>query len=714
MDIVFTNEFKNYHISTNNGINFTLKGYALYYGDLGNSLEDVTYNNFENLKLYNITYIPTLEATVATDENDIKLGTYEIPMNKSIYTEEFIEAEQKYVLLIGIDLNESNRNDEDGNYRRLYTDTKESSDYLAAIIPIEDFDANKSLKYYLDVSICSNEVVNDYGITYDSNFTSFKGPSTMLNLNTIQFRNYLSLIPDNYLPDDINNRMYLKGNLVLLDDSPKISNNWNKKPKLFIGVNRDCEVNVPHIKLTDLYEFAVDFTYNPDEQYFGINPDKGLLNFISDTISYNNNNNYSTNILNLKSNYNTIGSNYSLLVNSNSNTINESDYVTTLNSNGNYIQVPKSDYFGAGLILNSHRSRFNSINHSTIINTIDSNIDFDNSPKFSRTTIINANNILSSTNGVEANSLNTINITFIGNNRYSTITPISPDVSTVPLTNKVLIGFSGLTVTNNNTNSVVFGNYNADINTSDATFNDLDIGQPIFVVADGKPYTTANVTGHTPDEFALKETTYSNDCIRLNLFSVEKNSWQLVHNDSSDLNEAEMQEIPGMFAIRKNEPITQEYFTNVSGEFEQTKYKYNLQNAIYTTSSILIPLRRSSNDVYQLPLTELYKLSKGEYKNSQNNKTYNFSNLKTKLNSLSPNTISIKCSNFTTEKISLDYIIGKYNSYFTDPGAKIIYLTNDLHKSITFVDPDLNEYSIPSGKTKKIVFNDNIIYYIKN
>ena len=139
----------------------------------------------------------------------------------------------------------------------------------------------------------------------------------------------------------------------------------------------------------------------------------------------------------------------------------------------------------------------------------------------------------------------------------------------------------------------------------------------IVVVGNGLQFTNQNITGHSPAEFASKYTNYDDNCRRINVFSIEKNSLQLVHNGFYDANPhysaTNVENIPAMFAVRGIDKVEMPYVyhffsatnpnTNkmeIQKELYSTKNKFNLHNAVYSTNGIYIPLYRSSNDVYKL------------------------------------------------------------------------------------------------------------------
>ena len=152
-----------------------------------------------------------------------------------------------------------------------------------------------------------------------------------------------------------------------------------------------------------------------------------------------------------------------------------------------------------------------------------------------------------------------------------------------------------------------------------AEWNDIkadegDFGlDKIVVVGNGKKL-TQNVTGHSPAEFASNYYNYSKQCRRINLFSIEKNSLQLVHNgvydDNPHYSATNVINIPSMFTVRGTDPVQDWSYhfvkkvKNNTTFIDKKLYKsinsYNLHHSVYTPTGIFIPLQRSSNDLYKL------------------------------------------------------------------------------------------------------------------
>lgn len=169
----------------------------------------------------------------------------------------------------------------------------------------------------------------------------------------------------------------------------------------------------------------------------------------------------------------------------------------------------------------------------------------------------------------------------------------------------------------------------------------------IVVVGNGTQHTDINVTGHSPAEFASKSTIYGDNTRRSNLFSIEKNSFQLVHNGVYDENPhysaTNVMNIPSMFAVRGSDPITQTYtyhfFSGTSGEnndvfinkeMYESKNLYNLHHSVYTPTGIFIPLHRSSNDLYKLNFQNVKGLINDNY--IKGNKDVSYEALKNMMN----------------------------------------------------------------------------------
>ena len=211
---------------------------------------------------------------------------------------------------------------------------------------------------------------------------------------------------------------------------------------------------------------------------------------------------------------------------------------------------------------------------------------------------------------------------------------------------------------------------NVSYNTLTSDEGDFSLNK-IVVVGNGRIKTNNAIKGHSPAEYASVKTDYSNDCIRLNLFSVEKDSYQLVHNDCNDKDpdflKTSIWHFPGMFAVRGNTPVTQKYaYTKTGGDNRliASLNKYNLHNAIYTTQGLFVPLKRSSNDVYKLTFKSLNNLINENYKKVRYNFS-NFNDIDRKLSNL-PRTFVYSTSGITNNdsiryEITIDDIISYFN-----------------------------------------------------
>lgn len=153
----------------------------------------------------------------------------------------------------------------------------------------------------------------------------------------------------------------------------------------------------------------------------------------------------------------------------------------------------------------------------------------------------------------------------------------------------------------------------------------------LLVVGGGDGYTdNIQDTIFSPAENVSKEKHYYEVAKRIDVFSVEKDSFQLVHNNTYDINPSlsatKVGYIPGMFAVRGWERPVQKYhyrYTSayngkapsgvniISANLVTSPNTYNLQNTIYSPSGMLIPLIRSSNDGYKLNIEHINDYIKG-------------------------------------------------------------------------------------------------------
>lgn len=195
----------------------------------------------------------------------------------------------------------------------------------------------------------------------------------------------------------------------------------------------------------------------------------------------------------------------------------------------------------------------------------------------------------------------------------------------------------------NHTQDSIFANENYSAAWKTLTADEGDFGlDKIVVVGDGTQFSDNIITGHSPAEFASKNTTYSNDTSRKNLFSIEKNSYQLVHNgvydDVPHYSATNVLNIPSMFAVRGTDPVVQQYTyhfitgfnsnnsTFVNKEMYKNINKYNLHHSVYTPTGIFIPLHRSSNDLYKMDFKNVQGLINDNVIKA--NKTVNYDAIK--------------------------------------------------------------------------------------
>lgn len=193
----------------------------------------------------------------------------------------------------------------------------------------------------------------------------------------------------------------------------------------------------------------------------------------------------------------------------------------------------------------------------------------------------------------------------------------------------------------NNTQDSIFAfdEYSACWSDVSADEGDFSLNK-IVVVGNGVNKTNIDVTGHSPAEFASKATDYNSNCRRMDLFSIEKNSFQLVHNgvydDNPHYSATNVENIPSMFAVRGFDPVTQEYLYHytwatssdanntrfIKPELYQNINQYNLHHSVYTPTGIYIPLQRSSNDLYKMAFKNVKGLIDGNVIKTNKNLNY--------------------------------------------------------------------------------------------
>lgn len=309
--ITFTDVCKNKIIHAKGGINFALKGYAFYNGDFENDLntikltdlnEDyVIYNEYKNGttikdKLFDMTYIPALEGKIVnqSEEGDDfigQFGTYDIALNKGLF--KTLPVSFKYIILYGEELSEN-----------LKTLQSRNKFYVAAIIEYKDnyevTEQNYPKKIFLQVSLSDFTEDKLEGITpqvlIDDNFDEATENETAKNLNLLEIYDNYTLTPDeknNDYTDDVKhikydvlngedgpaNTKFIPANLGILDKTEKINNNWNLKPRVFVGQKNPTDVTVPHIQLfngdsENLNSLSIQ--YDTDNRYVTINQDEGI------------------------------------------------------------------------------------------------------------------------------------------------------------------------------------------------------------------------------------------------------------------------------------------------------------------------------------------------------------------------------------------------------------------------------------------------------
>ena len=129
MDIVFTNKCKDKIIHAKDGIKFALKGYAFYTENLNQTPDElknlvlsdldetkIVLNEYKDgteisNKLFDMTYIPSLEGKVTSTEKDepdelvCQFGTYDIVINKGLF--KTLPDPINYIFVFGEELGEN-------------------------------------------------------------------------------------------------------------------------------------------------------------------------------------------------------------------------------------------------------------------------------------------------------------------------------------------------------------------------------------------------------------------------------------------------------------------------------------------------------------------------------------------------------------------------------------------------------------------------------
>lgn len=191
----------------------------------------------------------------------------------------------------------------------------------------------------------------------------------------------------------------------------------------------------------------------------------------------------------------------------------------------------------------------------------------------------------------------------------------------------------------------------------------------------------------SPAEFASKESTANG--YTLDLFSVEKDSFQLVNYNYTD--GATTTYIPKLFAIRGKVTSFKKFIKktwNNTVTYEKEVGKYHLQNALYTPNSIYVPLSRTSNDVYKIELKTLYDTMTAN----------SFTTLNLPIDGL--NTISTKIDN-----INKGIIEGKQQT------SKRVIMNTSFENDIPKLrDIYAEMFNITDETEKAKIFNDDIFY----
>ena len=255
MEIVFTDKCKDKIIHSENGIKFNIKGYVLYSDEIVKDnvpeldISDIDFKkiiakdevtNIKTLRTnaFDITYIPALESSILTNEEDdesslniiaAKMGHYEIDINKGLTDKEFSS-----ILIIGEEFGESDK----------YVFDKHKI-YLAAVITNVEPNLEKPQKIIFKVSFTNfkQEEINESLRLIDYNFNEFTKNEIIKDFNTIQLPDNYTLTPDKKNTDydaeinivkfdseeGANNVKSFPSNLVLLDKSEKIKDNQEIK-----------------------------------------------------------------------------------------------------------------------------------------------------------------------------------------------------------------------------------------------------------------------------------------------------------------------------------------------------------------------------------------------------------------------------------------------------------------------------------------------------
>jgi hypothetical protein len=771
MKITFTKYFKE-NLLHGTGIKVSLLGYIFCNDDL--SKLDIETLNIDDLKEvydndgkpFNFTYIPALEGKLFDNGKfEGVLGTYDIPLNKGLF-KDFPNITFHNVIIIG-------KYVEENNYI-----IKKDNDYIAAIIDLEDkqFNETTNCKLFLNLTFVENELSSSAEMIYDNGvFERFADVESNIDLTTISATKQIILTPLDSIHEE-EDSIIVPLNMTLLDTSEKINNNWNTSPNLLIGSTESNGITSPQISFVNSgenYTNTMSFTYDHKNHYFGINQDTGNKNLhtelVSNSVFSASNDNVYLNTTGLRGTFTN-----TTFIQSNGFIFNSFNSGVALNSHS---IVELMGTAVNSLLLNVNGYSNDAYATSDVI--IGSTTLYFNNPteQINYVTVI-GNNISGSlvTNEYQTNVYGD----FWNSDPQEYDCEKIEETPYATFNNNTLIGFSGLTLNKINSKfydnpyTVIFGNYNANDNIrpmdsnckyraikgyakeserSDRYFDehihfnhtqdniytnhlfnhkylddtsiqydegDFGLGK-IFVVANGSSYDGNTViAGHSPAEFASNKSDFVPNGIRLDLFSVEKNSYQLVHKFDEDfLFNGEATLIPGMFAVRGTKPVRKRYYycQNEDSNYNKSVFtrkninSYLLQNALYSTSSIYIPLDRTSNDVYEIPFDKLLEFQNKsiiEFSPSLIEEINNqYDNLLSDYNMLNrdyPN--NQFCVSFTdikdSDTLSLNDIVD-YFGYKLNTEFNIIYLFNDSEAAKTYIN-EKNESIEVAAKVAKRIF----------
>ena len=513
--------------------------------------------------------------------------------------------------------------------------------------------------------------------------------------------------------------------------------------------------NFETLNVADYYNYKMGdgflMEYHPPES----NSISSWYGYIKDTQSYfrlesiNSNYSSSNNIFELRSENNTTTSAFNVSFYGNRTINNNAKSATKdifIDSKSNTFYGNKSlliGSYGSKYLLPSGGNTFNLrddeydkyINNFTYIGTNSANNFIDIKGSACNVSMIGKNLDTSLLISIATSSSPIIDVSNYPTITTANISNFSYDHTTMNIGNIAGIGFKNLILTRAYpikddfaTYSVVFGHDNSYIvpsklkcdfiiptepklyfnNKNDSFFNDKPITTyRRYITADEGDYSLYKlmVVGNgdnskngyyqlSPAEFVSKASSAYG--YTLDLFSVEKDSFQLVNTNYTD--GATTTYIPKLFAVRGNVPTYKKFIKktwNNTVTYEKVVGKYNLQNALYTPDSIYVPLPRTSNDVYKIELKTLY-----------NTLTANsFTTLNLPIDGL--NTIRTKIDN-----INKGIIDGKPQT-----SKRVIMMNTSFSSDIpTLRNKYAEMFNITDETEKAKIFNDGIFYtlYIIN